>query len=156
MNAYFNKLFIIFRKSGGFELQPVAVGCRAPHTIGYLESYFEGRISDNYQTLNPRLRPWWVGGGLFNRSIFPTMNQLPSCDRNSFQFPANRENGTGRILIPSINLTGFYVSDYLPKFDQNKDRKSRNSVSLNLPRMQLIDSRQGLYGISDHGNKGRK
>ena len=121
-----------FRKSGGFELQPVAVGCRAPHTIGYLESYFEQQISDNYQPLNPRLN---TGGrinpgfsnlwSLFNRGIFPTMNQLPSCDRNSFQFPENRENGSGRVLIPSINLTGFYVSDYLPNFDMNKDQDLR-------------------------------
>ena len=113
-------------------MQPVAVGCRAPHTLGYLESYFEQQISDNYQPLNPRLN---TGGrispgfsnlwSLFNRGIFPTMTQLPSCDRNSFQFPENRENGSGRVLIPSINLTGFYVSDYLPNFDMNKDRDLR-------------------------------
>jgi len=121
-------LLIFSRKSAGFELQPVAVGCRAPHTIGYLESYFEHQIADNYQLLNPRFntdRPGNPGfsnlWALFNRGIFPTMTQLPSCDRNSFQFPPNRENGTGRVLIPGINLTGFYVSDYLSNFDTNKD-----------------------------------
>ena len=120
-------------------MQPVAVGCRAPHSIGYLESYFEHQIADNYQLLNPRFntdRPGNPGfsnlWALFNRGIFPTMTQLPSCDRNSFQFPPNRENGTGRVLIPGINLTGFYVSDYLSNFDTNKDRDLRTKdFSLN-------------------------